>query len=68
MFAKGSELLVSVHALRVWGGRDCADEHLVRTYYVRRLRNKLGEDARNLAYIFNERGGGHRMAEPGSAE
>ena len=48
---------------RVWDGRDYADENLVRTY-VRRLRVKLGDDARNPAYILNERGVGYRMATP----
>ena len=52
---------------RVWDGRDYADESLVRTY-VRRLRTKLGDDARDPAYIFNERGVGYRMAEPGSPQ
>ena len=49
---------------RVWNGRDYADESLVRTY-VRRLRSKLGDDARDPAYILNERGVGYRMAKPG---
>ena len=48
---------------RVWDGRDYADENLVRAY-VRRLRVKLGDSARNPAYIINERGVGYRMARP----
>ena len=52
---------------RVWGGRDYADEHLVRTY-VRRLRIKLGDDARNPVYILNQRGVGYRMAAPGDGQ
>ena len=52
---------------RVWNGRDYADENLVRAY-VRRLRIKLGDDARDPAYIFNERGIGYRMARPGEPQ
>ena len=33
--------------------------------YVKKLRQKLGDDAANPAYIFNERGIGYRMAKPG---
>ena len=49
---------------RIWGGRDNADANLVRIF-VRTLRQKLGEDAANPAWIFNERGVGYRMAAPG---
>ena len=49
---------------RVWSGRDSANSHLVRIF-VRTLRRKLGEDAANPAWIFNERGVGYRMAAPG---
>ena len=49
---------------RVWSGRDGANSHLVRIF-VRTLRRKLGEDAGNPAWIFNERGVGYRMAAPG---
>ena len=49
---------------RVWSGRDGANSHLVRIL-VRTLRRKLGEDAGNPAWIFNERGVGYRMAAPG---
>ena len=49
---------------RVWGSRNGADANLVRIF-VRNLRKKLGDDAANPAYIFNERGVGYRMAEPG---
>ena len=52
---------------RVWDGRDYADENLVRAY-VRRLRVKLGDDARDPAYIINERGVGYRMARPGDPQ
>ncbi|MCY4430676.1 MAG: response regulator transcription factor, partial [Rhodospirillales bacterium] len=49
---------------RIWKGRDGTDANLVRIF-VRTLRRKLGEDATNPAWIFNERGVGYRMAAPG---
>ena len=49
---------------RVWGQRDGADANLVRIF-VKTIRKKLGEDAANPEWIFNERGVGYRMAEPG---
>ena len=49
---------------RVWGGRNGDDANLVRIF-VRNLRRKLGDDAANPVWIFNERGVGYRMAEPG---
>ena len=49
---------------RVWTERDGADAHLVRIF-VRTLRRKLGDDAANPTWIFNERGVGYRMAAPG---
>ena len=49
---------------RIWSGRGRADANLVRIF-VRTLRQKLGEDAANPAWIFNERGVGYRMAAPG---
>ena len=49
---------------RVWKGRNGEDANLVRIF-VRNLRRKLGDDAANPAWIFNERGVGYRMAEPG---
>ena len=49
---------------RVWNGRDGADANLVRIF-VRNLRQKLGEDASDPTWIFNVRGVGYRMAEPG---
>ena len=49
---------------RVWEKRDGTDANLVRIF-VRNLRRKLGDDAANPAWIFNERGVGYRMAEPG---
>ena len=49
---------------RVWNAHDGADANPVRIF-VRNLRRKLGEDAGNPAWIFNERGVGYRMAAPG---
>ena len=49
---------------RVWSGRGKADANLVRIF-VRNLRRKLGDDAANPTWIFNERGVGYRMPEPG---
>ena len=49
---------------RVWEGRDGTDANLVRIF-VRNLRRKLGEDAARPTWIFNERGVGYRMPEPG---
>ena len=49
---------------RVWAGRSSADTNLVRIF-VRNLRRKIGEDAANPAWIFNQRGVGYRMAGPG---
>ena len=51
---------------RVWGPRNGDDHaHLVRIF-VKTLRKKLGEDAARPEWIFNERGVGYRMAEPGA--
>ena len=49
---------------RVWAGRDNGDPKIVRAY-VKRLRSKLGDDAADPAWIFNERGVGYRMPRPG---
>ena len=49
---------------QVWSRRRGGDSEPVRTY-VKKLRQKLGDDAANPAYIFNERGIGYRMAKPG---
>ncbi|MDE2913623.1 MAG: response regulator transcription factor [Paracoccaceae bacterium] len=48
---------------RVWSGRHGADANLVRIV-VRNLRRKLGDDAADPVWIFNQRGVGYRMAEP----
>ena len=51
---------------RVWAGRPDIDPKIVRAY-VKRLRNKLGDDPARPAWIFNERGVGYRMPRPGEA-
>ena len=52
---------------QAWRGesRSSRDPRLVRAL-VKRLRDKLGEDAANPIYIHNEAGVGYRMPEPGS--
>ena len=49
---------------RVWEGRDGTDANLVRIF-IRNLRRKLGETATRPTWIFNQRGVGYRMPEPG---
>ncbi len=49
---------------RVWGQRNAGDANLVRIF-VKTIRRKLGEDAAKPTWIFNERGVGYRVAEPG---
>ena len=51
---------------RVWASRGHDDPKIVRAY-VKRLRRKLGDDAANPVWIFNERGVGYRMPRPGAA-
>ncbi len=48
----------------VWGPGYEGDSQPVRTF-VKNLRRKLGDDARNPAYIFTEPRVGYRMAKPG---
>ena len=66
--------ILSVHAGRLvtsesllrqaWAGRDVTNPRRVRAF-VKQIRDKLGEDASNPTFIFNERGAGYRMARPG---
>ena len=49
---------------QVWGGRNHGDPKLVRAF-IKKLRQKLGDDANAPAYIMTERGVGYRMARPG---
>ena len=72
----GYEILriLSVHAGRVvasesllrkaWDARESTDTERVRAF-VKQIRAKLGDDAANPTWIFNERGVGYRMAKPG---
>ena len=48
---------------QVWSGAEAGNIDLVRNF-VKKLRAKLGEDARNPTWIFNLRGVGYRMARP----
>ncbi|MDD9963338.1 MAG: response regulator [Gammaproteobacteria bacterium] len=47
----------------VWGERDNPNSEVVRTF-IKRLRQRLGEQASRPKWIFNERGVGYRMATP----
>ena len=49
---------------QVWGGRSYGDPKLVRAF-IKKLRQKLGDDANAPTYIMTERGVGYRMARPG---
>ena len=49
---------------QVWDGREPTDPGRVRAF-VKQLRAKLGDDAANPRWIFNERGVGYRMPRPG---
>ena len=51
---------------RVWSLSNSDDTQVVRAY-VKRLRRKVGDDAKNPTYIFNEPGVGYRMPEPEKA-
>ena len=48
---------------RVWGPEYTGEPRLLRSY-VKSLRQKLGDNARNPSYIFTEHGIGYRMAKP----
>ncbi len=49
---------------QVWSREDSGDVRPVRAF-VKILRRKLGDDAANPTYIFNERRVGYRMVRPG---
>ena len=51
---------------RVWKRSESTDTSLVRMQ-VSGLRRKLGDDAENPTWIFNQRGVGYRMASPGES-
>ena len=48
---------------RLWGIWTSGDPRLVRSF-IKKLRRKLGDDARDPTYIFTESGVGYRMAKP----
>ena len=68
VLAQGAGRVLTHQALlrQVWAGRSTGNPKIVRAY-VKRLRNKLGDDAARPAWIFNERGVGYRMPRPGEA-
>ena len=68
VLAQGAGRVLTHQALlrQVWGGRSYSNPKIVRAY-VKRLRNKLGDDTARPAWIYNERGVGYRMARPGEA-
>ena len=68
VLAQGAGRVLTHEALlrQVWAGRNTGDPKRVRAY-VKRLRNRLGDDAADPAYIVNERGVGYRMPRPGDA-
>ena len=51
---------------KVWGRSESTDSSLVRMQFSG-LRRKLGDDAENPTWIFNQRGVGYRMARPGES-
>ncbi|MCY4060112.1 MAG: response regulator, partial [Gammaproteobacteria bacterium] len=51
---------------QAWDSRESTDTERVRAF-VKQIRAKLGDDAANPTYIFNERGVGYRMAKPGES-
>ena len=48
---------------RVWGEDRTADLRVLRSF-VKSLRYKLGDDARNPSYLFTEPSVGYRLAKP----
>ncbi len=51
---------------QAWGGRDATVARPVRVgAFVKQIRAKLGDDAANPTWIFNQRGVGYRMARSG---
>ena len=48
---------------RVWGPEYSGETELIRSF-IRNLRRKLGDDARNPRFIFTEPQVGYRMPRP----
>ena len=59
----GRVLTHEVLLRRVWGSRRASDARVVRAF-VKKLRQKLGDDASSPSYIFTEAQVGYRMAKP----
>ena len=66
VLAEGAGRVLTHEALliQVWAGRGTGNPKKVRAY-VKRLRQRLGDDAASPTWIFNERGVGYRMPRPG---
>ena len=59
--ANAGRVLTQGHLLRrVWGAEYESDYRLLRSF-IKNLRRKLGDDARNPSYILTEHGVGYRM-------
>ena len=58
----GKVLIQDVLLQRVWGPEYSGEPQLLRSY-IKSLRQKLGDNARNPSYIFTEHGIGYRMAK-----
>ena len=58
----GRVLIQDVLLQRVWGPEYSGNPQLLRSY-IKSLRQKLGDNARNPSYIFTEHGIGYRMAK-----
>ncbi len=61
-------VVTSASLLRqLWGTRDSTDTEPVRAF-VKKLRGKLGDSAADPTWIFNVRGVGYRMSNPGGGK
>ena len=63
----GNVVTTEVLLRRVWGQRGAGNAGRVRSV-VKRIRRKIGDDAGQPVYIFNEHGVGYRMADPGEGQ
>ena len=52
---------------RIWGPAHTGEAHSLRSF-VKKLRNKLGDDANNPRYIFTHAGMGYRMPDTREAD